>query len=156
MQAKETNPGYFVIRPDAGDRAEVAAQRLRVTDGIVFVTLAQAGQIDLVTAAEHSDLFSPWTYPAAYGVGDLRCYDGRLYRCVQAHTSQADWTPETAASLWTAAADPTDPWPQWSQPVGAYDAYGAGNRVTHSGGHWISLLDGNVWEPGVYGWEAAQ
>lgn len=119
---------------------------------ITFVALAESGGLNVVTASEHADLFSPWAYPIAYTVGQLRCYNGKLYRCVQAHTSQADWTPDTAASLWSVAADPAEKWPAWSQPVGAHDAYAKGGKVSHNGKHWTSNVDNNVWEPGVYGW----
>ena len=78
--------------------------------------------------------------------------NGLLYRCVQAHTSQATWTPEAAASLWTRIADPTQEWPEWIQPTGAHNAYAKGAKVSHNGKHWISDVDANVWEPGVYGW----
>ena len=57
-----------------------------------------------------------------------------------------------AAAVQAAAADPAEAWPAWSQPTGAHDAYGAGDRVSHNGKHWTSDADGNVWEPGVYGW----
>lgn len=77
----------------------------------------------------------------------------RSVRCVQDHISQEGWTPEAASSLWTKAADPTEEWPQWGQPVGAHDAYNAGDKVSHNEKHWISTTSGNVWEPGVYGWE---
>ena len=39
----------------------------------------------------------------AYTVGDLVTYSGTVYRCLQAHTSQAGWTPAAVASLWTVA-----------------------------------------------------
>lgn len=119
---------------------------------IVFVTLAEGGQIDDVTATEHVSQFSPWAYPVAYAVGNIRQYGGDLYRCVQAHTSQADWTPAAAASLWAKIGDPTVEWPEWSQPVGAHDAYSVGDKVSHNGKHYVSTIDANVWEPGVYGW----
>lgn len=119
---------------------------------IVFVTLAEGGQIDDVTATEHVSQFSPWAYPVAYAVGNIRQYGGDLYRCVQAHTSQADWTPAAAVSLWAKIGDPTVEWPEWSQPVGAHDAYSAGDKVSHNGKHYVSTIDANVWEPGVYGW----
>lgn len=125
------------------------------TGGIMFVTMAESGQIDDATAAEHVDLFSPWAYPVSYKVGNIRRYGGKLYRCVQDHTSQEDWTPEAAASLWAAKSDPAEEWPAWSQPVGAHDAYNAGDKVAHGGKHWTSNQDGNVWEPGVYGWTEA-
>lgn len=57
-----------------------------------------------------------------------------------------------AASLWSVAADPAEEWPEWSQPVGAHDAYAAGDKVSHNDKKWKSTCDGNVWEPGVYGW----
>lgn len=91
----------------------------------------------------------------AYVKGDIRQYDGLLYRCIQAHTSQSDWTPSAAVSLWTRIADPTQEWPEWIQPTGAHDAYANGAKVSHNGKHWVSTANDNVWEPGVYGWEEA-
>ena len=136
---------------DAG--AEIT--QATATGGIMFVTMAESGQIDDATAAEHTDLFSLWAYPIDYKAGQLRRYGGKLYRCVKDHTSQEDWTPEAAASLWTVTADPAEEWPAWSQPIGAHDAYSAGAKVSHKDKHWISDTDGNVWEPGVYGWTEA-
>lgn len=75
---------------------------------------------------------------------------------MQAHTSQADWTPLAVPALWAVTSDPADPWPEWSQTLGAHDAYSAGDQVTHNGKHWTSSVDGNVWEPGVYGWTQAE
>ena len=133
---------------DAGTEITKATE----TGGIMFVTMAEAGSIDDVTAAEHADLFSPWAYPVGYTKGNIRRYNGALYRCLSDHTSQADWTPDAAPSLWVGVSDPAEEWPKWSQPVGAHDAYSAGAKVSHNGKHWISTTDGNVWEPGVYGW----
>lgn len=117
---------------DAGVEIAKAAD----ATGIVFVTMAEAGSVDATTAAEHADLFAPWAVPVAYTVGQIRRYtDGKLYKCVQAHTSQADWTPDTAASLWTPVSDPAEEWPEWSQPVGAHDAYSKDAKVSHNGKH---------------------
>lgn len=98
-------------------------------------------------------LFPVWEVGVAYAVGDRRQYDGLLYRCVQAHTSQADWTPPLVPALWVRTS--TEEWPEWIQPVGAADAYHLGDKVTHNEKHWISSIDNNVWEPGVYGWDEA-
>ena len=133
---------------DAGEEIE----KTNTTNGIVFVTMAEAGSIDPMTAAEHADLFAEWAYPIAYTVGQIRRYNGTLYKCVQAHTSQADWTPPAAPSLWSLTADPTEEWPEWIQPIGAHDAYDLGAKVSHNGKHWTSDVAANVWEPGVYGW----
>lgn len=133
---------------DAGEEIE----KTNTTNGIVFVTMAEAGSIDPVTAAEHADLFAEWAYPIAYTVGQIRRYNGTLYKCVQAHTSQADWAPPAAPSLWSLTADPAEEWPEWIQPIGAHDAYDLGAKVSHNGKHWTSDVAANVWEPGVYGW----
>ena len=77
-------------------------------------------------------------------------YNGKLYRCVQAHTTQADWTPDKTLALWVEVS--LDEFPEWKQPAGAHDAYKKGDKVTHNGKKWSSDVDANVWEPGVYGW----
>lgn len=136
---------------DAGAEITKAADAV----GIMFVTLTEAGSIDPETAVEHADLFAEWAYPIAYKTGQIRRYGGVLYKCVQDHTSQADWTPTAAVSLWAKTSDPAEEWPSWSQPVGAHDAYSKGAKVSHNNKHWISTADANVWEPGVYGWMEA-
>lgn len=95
--------------------------------------------------------FPEWAAGTAYAVGQRVRYDGKLYRCVQAHTSQEGWEPATAAALWVRTA-PDGEIPDWVQPTGAHDAYGMGDKVRHVGKVWESMVDGNVWEPGVYGW----
>lgn len=108
---------------------------------------------DAVLLAQPMAMYDEWSADGvAYTLNDIRQYNGLLYRCVQAHTSQESWTPEAAASLWTRIADPTQEWPEWIQPTGAHNAYAKGAKVSHNGKHWISDVDANVWEPGVYGW----
>lgn len=108
---------------------------------------------DAVLLAQPMVMYDEWSAESvAYTLNDIRQYNGLLYRCVQAHTSQATWTPEAAASLWTRIADPAQEWPEWIQPTGAHNAYAQGAKVSHNGKHWISDVGANVWEPGVYGW----
>lgn len=140
---------------DAGEQvmiAKRAAAEVQATNSIAFVTLAESGAIDEVTASEHPEVFERWAYPVNYTAGQLRTYEGVLYKCIQDHTSQADLTPPAAVSLWTKTSDPAEEWPEWSQPVGAHDAYELGAQVSHNGKHWTSDVADNVWEPGVYGW----
>lgn len=98
------------------------------------------------------ELFPRWSDEADYIVGDRVNYDGTLYKCLTAHTSQASWTPDNSPSLWVRVDDPSIEWPEWIQPVGSTDAYPQGAKVSHNDKHWTSDVDGNVWEPGVYGW----
>ena len=106
--------------------------------------------LDDETALTGVELFPPWSVGKAYATGDRLQYEGTLYKCVQGHTSQADWTPPVTPALWTAVS--LDEYPAWVQPTGAHDAYSKGDKVTHSGKHWASDVDNNTWEPGVYGW----
>lgn len=101
-----------------------------------------------------TELFPLWGEGIVYAVGDRRKYNGLLYRCVQAHTSQADWTPPAVPALWVRTS--TEEWPEWIQPTGAHDAYNKGDKVSHNGKHWICDIDANVYEPGVYGWSEAE
>lgn len=101
-------------------------------------------------------MFDKWQTDTAYEAGDRRRYNGILYKCLQAHTSQDTWTPSDAPSLWARVDDPAIEWPEWVQPTGATDAYAKGAKVSHNGKHWVSDVDGNVWEPGAYGWAEAE
>ena len=141
-----------VIPPTNAELASSLAS-VQSASAVAFVALCEVGTLDAVTASEHAELFAEWAYPVAYTVGQLRRYNGTLYKCVQAHTSQADWTPDTAVSLWSVAADPAEEWPAWSQPVGAHDAYAKGDKVSHNGKYWTSNVDSNVWEPETAGTE---
>ena len=89
---------------------------------------------------------------AEYFAGEKVTFDNKYYRCIQSHTSQPDWTPDAAVSLWVEISHPAEEWPEWKQPAGAHDAYNKGDKVTHNGAHWTSDIDANVYEPGVYGW----
>lgn len=78
-------------------------------------------------------------------VGERYYYDEQLWKVLQEHTAQAEWHPDVAPSLFVKVS--IEEWPEWVQPLGAADAYGIGDKVSHNGQHWVSLVDGNVWEP---------
>lgn len=106
-------------------------------------------------ALEAVELFPAWAADHAYALDERIRYGEKLYRCVQAHTSQADWIPPETPALWTEVAKPGEI-PVWRQPTGVQDAYSKGDRVHYpdaDGPVYVSIVDNNVWEPGVYGWE---
>ena len=79
-------------------------------------------------------------------------YNGILYKVLTAHTSQDDWTPDAAPSLFTKVLIPDETVIfEWEQPDST-NTYSAGDKVTHNGKTWVSDIDNNSWEPGVYGW----
>ena len=98
-------------------------------------------------------IFVPaWVVGRLYKVGERVQHKGVLSKCLTEHTSQADWAPDVAPSLWAKVlTDPSGAVLPWEQPEST-NPYMAGDRVTHGGKTWQSTLDNNVWEPGVYGW----
>lgn len=107
----------------------------------------------------------PSVYPAyavgkAYKTKDVFSYgvnavgDPQLYQVLQNHTSAAEWTPDTAVSLYKALGVTETGYPVWVQPLGATDAYNTGDIVSYNGTLYISTIDGNVWSPEAYpaGW----
>jgi len=104
-------------------------------------------------ALDAVELYPMWKSGTAYTVDERIRYGSTLYRCVQAHTSQADWTPDKTPALWTVVS--LDEWPEWVQPTGAQDAYRIDDKVSHNGKHWVCAVDYCVYEPGVYGWTEA-
>lgn len=86
-------------------------------------------------------------------VGERYWYDGKLYKVVQAHTVQENWTPDVSASLFTEVT--IDEWPEFVQPISAETAYMTGDKVTFEGKHYVSLMDYNTYSPAAYpaGWE---
>lgn len=106
--------------------------------------------VDDETALSAMELYPVWTSDITVSVDDRYQYDGKLYRCVQAHNTQADWTPDQTPALWVIIS--IEEFPEWVQPTGAHDAYNTGDKATHNGVKYVSDVDANVWEPGVYGW----
>ena len=93
-------------------------------------------------------LFEKWSPNKAYEVGQRLRYLNKLYRVVQAHTSQKGWEPDKVPALFTEIAKPGEI-PEWRQPTGAQDAYNIGDLVRYNGQVWESTIDNNVWAPGT-------
>lgn len=97
-------------------------------------------------------LYPAWRSGVNYAAGIRVLYNGTLYKVLTAHTSQDDWTPDAAPSLFAKVLIPDETIvPEWEQPDST-NPYSAGDKVTHNGKTWVSDIDNNVWEPGVYGW----
>ena len=142
--------GLLILWADPNSTFGAQAQYEDMAESIATATsFLSDEQAELVT-----DLYPFWTEDADYAIGDRRQYDGLLYRCVQAHHSQADWTPPAVPALWVRTW--TDEYPEWVQPTGAHDAYAKGDKCSHNSKHWISDIDANVYEPGVYGWSEVE
>lgn len=113
------------------------------------------------SAMEVATIYDAWEPGKTYAAGTFLRYkensvgDPQLYKVAQAHTSQADWTPDATPALYTAVGLDDSGFPVWSQPTGAHDAYNKGDVVNYNGTLYVSLIDGNVYAPDAYeaGWE---
>lgn len=123
-------------------RSEAEAYRRRIESA--------ASGLDDESALDSMELFPLWRVDINVQVGERYRYMDKLYRVVQAHKTQGDWTPDIVPALFAEVS--IEAWPEWKQPAGAHDAYAKGDHVAHNGKHWESGINANVWEPGVYGW----
>ncbi len=121
---------------------------------VVFAALAEAGTLDDATVSEHPEVFPEWDENLTCKAGTIVSEGGRLYRAIHDIAQVAQNTkPSETPSMWTPIGDPSEEYPTWYQPIGAHDAYAVGDKVSHGGKQWISTVENNVWEPGVYGWD---
>lgn len=119
----------------------------KATGKLVFASdLSQEELNDLM------DLYEDWKAEESVNVGDVRKYANRLYRAIQAHTTQADWTPDSVPALWNvytppATEDGEEIIPDFVQPTGSHDSYKKGDKVRFEGKVYESLIDGNAHSP---------
>ena len=117
--------------------------------------------LDEEMALECVRLYRSWEIGRDYKVDEYLTYginnvgDPQLYKVIQAHTSQADWTPDITTSLYVALGLDNEGYPIWERPTGAHDAYNTGDIVNYNNTLYKSLIDGNVYSPDEYpaGWE---
>ena len=137
-------------------------------EAMLKLSQLQAKSLPDEYALEVPALYSEWIAGETYYgpdkdssyAGDRIRYHGVLYKVLQGHVSQADWTPDVAPSLYAQVLpgqegnEPEEGYAEWVQP-GSTNGYALGDRVMHNGKIWESAFDGaNVWEPGVVGTEA--
>ena len=113
------------------------------------------------SATDEQAAIAPAVYPiwkpdTTYQVGERVMYNEVLYKVLIAHVSQETWTPTDAPSLFAKVLIPDiDVIPEWVQPDST-NPYMKGDKVTYNGKTWVSIVDNNVWAPGVYGWEEVE
>ena len=136
-----------------------AALELRKALQFFLETLDADTQADKIL--EIPSVYPKYAVGKVYKVKEIFQYgentvgDPQLYQVLQEHTSAAEWTPDTAASLYKKIGVTEDGYPELVQPLGDSDAYNAEDIVSFNGTLYRSLIDGNVWSPAEYpsGWE---
>ena len=132
----------------------------QIWTAIMKLIVKQARQVtDDTEALSLQILYKQWDTQIGktLQVGEYINYNEILYKVLQEHTVQEDWTPDASPSLFAKVlVDPTgETILEWQQPEST-NPYMKGDKVTHNGQTYISDIDNNVWEPGVYGWSVVQ
>lgn len=128
-------------------------EKARELRALIEKAMTETASLTEAEAVAATCLYPKWSgNGVAYVKGQRVQDDGVLYTVLQNHTSQATWTPTAAPSLFAKVLIPDlTVIPEWEQPEST-NPYSKGDKVTHNGKTWVSDIDGNVWEPGVYGW----
>lgn len=141
------------IPPVIPSEPELRPAEASIVSAVQKMLASDAANLSDEDALAVAALYPAWADQTDLSVGDRVWYDGKLFRVVQAHTRQDDWTPDATPALFTEVS--IAEWPEWVQPTGAQDAYNTGDKVTYNGAHYESLIDGNIWAPDAYpaGWQ---
>ena len=150
MRRIETAEGMIIYEKEAADYQREAMLRL---------AQLQVAELGDDVAAELAGLFPVWMPGQSYTIGERICDGaGKLYRVVQDHTAQADWTLDETPALYVplgVTVEEPEMVPAWVQPTGGHDAYRAGDMVLFEDMVYRSLIDGNIWPPDGTFWEIA-
>ena len=156
-QALQTSVNQMLVGTRDTAPAPQAALEFNKAVQLFAATLAdnETAMIEIAT------IYPPYQVGTAYKTKDIFSYgvnavgDPQLYQVLQDHTSAAEWTPDTATSLYKKIGVSGEGVPLWVQPLGATDAYELGDVVLYNGKKYKSLIAANVWSPDAYpaGWE---
>jgi hypothetical protein len=133
----------------------IASQQNKSSEmsNIMFVSMAESGSISEEDIVKFPEVFKEWETNTHYVIGQIRWYNdpNELYMCDIEHDSQEGWTPDVV-SMWHRIGNPNEEYSPWIPPAGSTGVYKLGAKVSHKDKKWVSTVDNNSWEPGVYGW----
>lgn len=169
----ETNKNFF-----AGDSVEEAMRHFNIykKDGALFVKTEDSQALNELGIAnsEATDfratvdaliqsmsdeeavasqvLFPNWQPDKSYSPNERVRYNGKLYKVLQTHTSQNEWAPDVATSLFACLLidEENGTIQEWIQPDST-NGYSTGDIVSYNGKFYKSTADNNVWEPTTAG-----
>lgn len=140
----------YIKEENRKEQIEIASEELEV--------LAKEQLLPVLTdtqAYTFRYLFPTFEIDKSYEVGERIIYEDKFYKVITTHTSQADWTPDAAVSLFVEISDPAIEYPEFKKPINAETAYMKGDKITFEGNKYVSTMDNNVYSPTEYpqGWE---
>ena len=128
-------------------------ESLKLAARLTVLPLLEGDLLKDEDAEQYAGLFPEWEVGIPVEAGWVYRWDGTIFRCIQPHTTQADWAPGPAtASLWTGYR--TAETLPWAQPP-AENPYMIGDKVLWTDGNvYESTIDNNIWSPVGYpsGW----
>jgi hypothetical protein len=141
----------YIKEENRKEQIEIASEELEV--------LAKEQLLPVLTdtqAYTFRYLYPTFEIDKSYEVGERIIYEDKFYKVITTHTSQADWTPDVAVSLFVEISDPAIEYPEFKKPINAETAYMTGDKITFEGNKYVSTMDNNVYSPTEYpqGWEA--
>ena len=129
----------------ADPRIAKIAATLNAAAAAASITIkAQLDTIGDDAVAEVAALFPDWTPGVKVEPGDVLAWDGTLVEVIQAHTTQADWTPNKVPALFRVHRTPA--MTEWQPGI----AVTAGERFTYGGATWECVQAHTTqkgWEP---------
>lgn len=121
---------------------------------------AQVQTLSDEQALQVSSVFPLWQTDVDYDVNFKVRHNDILYKVLQSHHSQSDWTPDIAVSLFTRVlVGEVNPETgeieilEWVQPDST-NPYMIGDKVIYNEIVYESIIDNNIWSPENYpaGW----
>lgn len=139
--------------PEQIEAEKETKRRTQLETATLLFVRTNASSLSDEEALNVSLLFETWDDLDQFVEGHIYQYSDNIYRCLQTHEKQDSWTPDQAHSLWVQVRLEGEI-PEWEQvQPGVNEPYSKGDKVTHNGKTWESLIDNNVWEPGAIGSE---
>lgn len=123
------------------------------TDIVEAVKKMLASSVEDLTdeeALEVAALYPTWASKIGQFVttGERLWYDTKLYKVIQPHTVQADWTPDITPALYVEVS--IEEWPEIPEVITSENAFMSGDKGTWKGQHYICQMDNCVWNPDQY------
>lgn len=150
----EKDGALFVKTEDSQALNELGIANTEATDFRATVDALIQSMSDEEAVASQV-LFPNWQPDKSYSSNERVRYNGKLYKVLQTHTSQNEWAPDVATSLFACLLidEEGGTVQEWVQPDST-NGYSTGDRVVYNGIIYTSLIDNNVWSPADYpaGW----
>lgn len=122
----------------------------QVMEAVKKMLASSAADLSDEEALEVAALYPTWSSMIGKEVkaGERYWYDDNLYKVIQPHTVQEDWTPDSVPALFTVVS--LEEWPEIPEVITAESPWMKGDKGTWKGKHYICQMDNCVWNPDTY------